>query len=398
MTNEIYSQLTLELLVESRKVIPLYFKSGEVWQTDIKLPDLVLRNQSDQRIEVKGLEISGFTPAQKALTYNQNEASINTVIADANKLLNKFLQNPESHWRTYNLHMLFGDVPPTQGLYQESTILQPFTAVCLRLGDLVHFYYAGKEKINRVICEVMLSSGSGPFSLEFPIPLTPYECKGDYIFPVRGNATIVGTAWNRVSGHRMALSQEFALDVVDYRREANGEYTLSSPPNSDKVQDYFIFEREVVAIGDGSVVATGNQWPNKWVQNPLDYSEDRIVELTLKLLEQGMEFNHAILGNYVILDHHNGEYSLYAHMSQFTLTVQVGDSVSQGQVIGKVGNTSNSESPHLHFQLMDSGEFQIGNGLPIMFKNIPDGKPPTYDFSSANSLLYSDYIFVNISD
>lgn len=59
-------------------------------------------------------------------------------------------------------------------------------------------------------------------------------------------------------------------------------------------------------------------------------------------------------GNYCIIDHGNGYATLYAHQRQLPL-VQVGDTVSKGQVIGYVGNTGNSYGAHLHFELRVSG-------------------------------------------
>jgi murein DD-endopeptidase MepM/ murein hydrolase activator NlpD len=199
-------------------------------------------------------------------------------------------------------------------------------------------------------------------------------------------------------GHRLATSQEFAFDVVDYRVLGAGGFSLSSPPNSDTVREYFFFERAVLAVGDGVVAASGNQWPNAWAENPLINPDDRIIEQSQKLLDAGVEFTHVILGNYTIIDHQNGEYSVYAHMSEGTVTVQPGDAVKQGDVIGKIGNTSNSDCPHLHFHLMDSPDFITANGLPVMFTNLPHSQAPLYDFSEANSLLYSDYLFVHIQE
>lgn len=58
---------------------------------------------------------------------------------------------------------------------------------------------------------------------------------------------------------------------------------------------------------------------------------------------------HYSWGNYVQIDHGNGYKTLYAHMSNFA--VQLGDTVSQGQVIGYVGSTGDSTGNHCHFEM-----------------------------------------------
>jgi LysM repeat protein len=54
-------------------------------------------------------------------------------------------------------------------------------------------------------------------------------------------------------------------------------------------------------------------------------------------------------GTYVVISHANGTQTLYAHMS--VNNVSAGQSVSQGEVIGAVGNTGRSTGPHLHFEV-----------------------------------------------
>ena len=54
-------------------------------------------------------------------------------------------------------------------------------------------------------------------------------------------------------------------------------------------------------------------------------------------------------GNLVKVDHGNGFLTYYAHCSQ--LLVQEGDTVTQGQVIAKVGSTGRSTGPHCHFEI-----------------------------------------------
>ncbi len=54
-------------------------------------------------------------------------------------------------------------------------------------------------------------------------------------------------------------------------------------------------------------------------------------------------------GSYVVVRHSNGTQTLYAHMSR--VDVYAGQTVSQGEEIGAVGNSGRSTGPHLHFEI-----------------------------------------------
>lgn len=58
-------------------------------------------------------------------------------------------------------------------------------------------------------------------------------------------------------------------------------------------------------------------------------------------------------GNMVLIDHHNGFKTLYAHLS--VISVVVGQTVNRGDVIGKMGSTGNSTGSHTHFEIWQNG-------------------------------------------
>ena len=52
-------------------------------------------------------------------------------------------------------------------------------------------------------------------------------------------------------------------------------------------------------------------------------------------------------GNTVVIDHGQGIYSIYYHLSR--IAVKEGQSVNQGGILGNMGSTGVSTSPHLHY-------------------------------------------------
>jgi len=70
-------------------------------------------------------------------------------------------------------------------------------------------------------------------------------------------------------------------------------------------------------------------------------------------------------GNMIIIDHGNDISTLYGHASK--LLVSVGDTVTQGQIIAKVGSTGYSTGPHLHFEFRENGK-SVNPGKYIKYK------------------------------
>lgn len=96
--------------------------------------------------------------------------------------------------------------------------------------------------------------------------------------------------------------------------------------------------------------------------SPIYAADDGIVALVGK--------SSTGYGNYVVLAHSGGLDTLYGHLS--TSLVKVGQTVTQGQVIGLEGSTGNSTGPHLHFEL------RINNQPIDPTPYLPPGAPSAF--------------------
>jgi Peptidase family M23 len=73
------------------------------------------------------------------------------------------------------------------------------------------------------------------------------------------------------------------------------------------------------------------------------------------------------VGNHVILKVSPGMYLLYGHLKPHSLRVALGQRVRRGQVLGLIGSSGNSTTPHLHFQVMTTATFFPTDSPPFVF-------------------------------
>jgi murein DD-endopeptidase MepM/ murein hydrolase activator NlpD len=84
--------------------------------------------------------------------------------------------------------------------------------------------------------------------------------------------------------------------------------------------------------------------------------EDRIQELA---------------GNYIIIQHNQGEFSHLFHLLKGSACVTEGQPVKSGEKIGQVGFSGAATTySHLHYQLMDGPDFLTDQALPCKFSNV----------------------------
>ena len=98
-------------------------------------------------------------------------------------------------------------------------------------------------------------------------------------------------------------------------------------------------------------------------------------------------------GNYVVIEHSDGNYTYYGHMAEGSITVRAGDSVKQGQVIGKMGHSGNSTGVHLHFEIRSGGNTSSNRVDPLDYVSIDEPRPGCVDFSlTSTSLSKQEFI------
>ncbi len=164
--------------------------------------------------------------------------------------------------------------------------------------------------------------------------------------------------------HAANREQRFAYDLLVVKGESthSGDGTRNS--------DYYCYGRPILAPGAGTVVAVRN-----------DVAEN----------VPGTMNDKEVVGNHVVIDHGNGEFSFLAHLQPGSVTVHVGDRVTAGQRLGSCGNSGHSTEPHLHYHLQTTAQLFDGEGLPAQFtRYVADGKPvvagePTRGQSIADS-------------
>lgn len=204
----------------------------------------------------------------------------------------------------------------------------------------------------RVIARLR-DSARGDMEVAGDIDLAAYEQRTELIFPFRG-AGIVTQAGAANGGHRNRSGQ-FAVDAMglslNYAVQTGEAFAVNT--------DLAGFGRELIAPAAGTVVSARGDRPDQPV--PGESNPDYHVP----------EFRGAgDPGNHVVIDHGNSEFTLIAHLMAGSLRVAAGQRVTQGQTVGRLGNSGDSFAPHVHVQLMDGPRWEFANSLPCRFLNV----------------------------
>lgn len=116
---------------------------------------------------------------------------------------------------------------------------------------------------------------------------------------------------------------------------------------------------------DGVVIAAEDGWPENAKTNlRTDLSRAHNIA---RHFDPGKDDIRSVAGNYVIIRASEHVYAALCHLQTDSVDVSVGQHLTQGDVLGRVGHSGNSLGPHLHFQLMDSYNMAEAKGIPCAF-------------------------------
>ncbi|WP_033344320.1 M23 family metallopeptidase [Catenuloplanes japonicus] len=170
----------------------------------------------------------------------------------------------------------------------------------------------------------------------------------------------------RVPSHGTDLmASRYAIDFIgvdDTHRTAHRvdwrTILATEPPTR-----FVAFGRPILAPSHGTVVAAHDREPDHAARrSPL-----ALIPYALGQPARIRAGTPAIAGNHVIIAIAPGTFVALVHLRQGSLTVAVGDPVTQGQHLGECGNSGNSTQPHLHLQAMDHTDLSVARALPIRF-------------------------------
>ena len=158
--------------------------------------------------------------------------------------------------------------------------------------------------------------------------------------------------------HPVARELGLVRNFMRYSLDINPTNESFEPFRGDgaKNEDWFAWGQPLYAPGEGTVVDAMDSEPDN-VRGGKNHFDPQSVKA------KPMKF----YGNYLVIDHGNGEFSLLGHVQKGSLAVKMGDKVARGQPVAKIGSSGSSNNPHLHYELRTGKDLEA-EGLPAIFR------------------------------
>lgn len=176
--------------------------------------------------------------------------------------------------------------------------------------------------------------------------------------------------------HHSTISQRYAYDFI--KVDKTGKFFKTDGKTQE---DYYSFGVAVKAPANGIVV-------------------EAVEGLRDNLPGELNSFN--FLGNYIMIKHGTGAFSVLGHLQQGSVLVTAGQTVTTGQLLAKCGNSGYTTDPHIHYHVQDSATFAkidskyneqaIAIGKKICFKRLTVIKNDTQETVENYSPVKGDLV------
>jgi murein DD-endopeptidase MepM/ murein hydrolase activator NlpD len=214
-----------------------------------------------------------------------------------------------------------------------------------RLRHRVTYTFAPGSPLEAIIGSKTVRGPDLRVARRVPIKIAP---------PLRGGSWLSANACCDPSvNHRSTLLPANGTFVapeifaVDFIRMVNGRFYAGDGTQNT---DWFGYGAPIHAVAGGRVVSVFNDRPevppfikdNPTVTKPSDFG-----------------------GNGVVVEIRPGVFANYHHMQPGSVSVDVGERVRTGQKLGLLGNSGNTQGPHLHFGINEGRSTLSSNSLPF---------------------------------
>ena len=201
--------------------------------------------------------------------------------------------------------------------------------------------------------------------LEVTVAVMPreYQTKTNLILPLSGRV-FVWEGHDFYSHHRRIPLHAAMVEKLGTRANANryGADLVMVDERGRMYHDdpydkkhYYSYGAPIYAPGTGKVASIANNVPDNEFQDKHITSPELPAEAD------------PTLGNYVLIDHGNGEFSIFPHMMPGSVRVNAGESVRQGEMIGRVGFSGDAIFPHVHYSLLTGPDIYHDEAVPAYF-------------------------------
>jgi murein DD-endopeptidase MepM/ murein hydrolase activator NlpD len=304
--------------------------------------DIAIRNQTTHVLDLSSMEMSVLDVAGKLVTrkfLNRNGQSPGI------EVLGNTLVKPGETISIFNpFHTLTPDI----------------NIVSMKYGLFFDFADTQQQKDNN---KQRLPTDYDLSAIKAFTPET-YVARTEFHLPLKGKL-IVWDGHDFYSHHRRfaagipdkqakvisANSNRYAYDFMSV--DLSGSMYHGTP---FKKENWYVFGQAVYAPADGKVVEVQNSIPDN------EYNGK-----TVKSPDQPVTADPLGMGNHVIIDHRNGEFSVMLHLEKGSVRLHKGDDVKMGDQVGNVGFSGDAIYPHLHYTVMNGAKEQVSEGVPNYF-------------------------------